>query len=40
MTDLFPFETNLEIMVQRDEVKEMVKMQSDSDVSEINKGHG
>lgn len=40
MTDLFPFETNLEIMVQRDEVKEMAKMQSDSDVSEINKGHG
>ena len=40
MTDLFPFETNLEIMVQRDEVKEMAKMQSDSDVSEINKGPG
>ena len=40
MTDLFPFETSLEIMVQRDEVKEMAKMQSDSDVSEINKGHG
>ena len=40
MTDLFPFETSLEIMVQRDEVKEMAKMQPDSDVSEINKGRG